>query len=1616
MVKNLFRLRQMLLSLIFCIVIPFLSRAQTTVTITTGTAGTPAYNAGPIYRSTAASAYDASRYSYLYTQAELAAAGITVGAVITSLGWTKNNTATSNGGAIFRIYMKNSTGSDYTLASMPWATLNTGTFMVYENLNQAIPATAFPNYITFPLSTSFTYTGGDLEIATEWDCNQISGNPSTGSYDWNWSTVVNKIYGTGETALSGAGTLSSTTNSISSLDDRRPFLQLIFTPGTACTNPPVAGTSTSNVTGQVCTGSPVNLNLTGNSTGSGLSYEWESSPNNTTYTSLGTAQLLPLKTINPSQTSWYRCKVICSGGTPVYSTPIQVQIAAALSGTYTINSAAATAGTNFNNFTDATNALNCGGISGPVVFNVVAGSGPYNEFISLNDISGSSTVNTIRFNGNGATLQFATDVNNRHMIKLNGTKYTRIDSLNIIAQGTTYGYGAIITGAAQNDSITRCNFNLTAVTSATAANTSGIVFSNSLTSPNSAGVNGSNCYIFSNTITGTTGAGGINMAIALTGDNDNNIIRSNTIVNYYLYGIYVSDGTNNIIDNNLIHRSTKTTVNSANNIYTAGITPGLKITRNRIHSPGGPTANATGTVYGIYLAGDGTGVNPVLVANNAIYNMNQGSALHGIYLTSAPYNMVYHNTISLDVALSSTAITYGIYATGTNTAAEVKNNNVSITAGTAGVKFGFYYNAAASISAAAKNNFYINSTQAGTQNYGYYTTAYTTQAAFQAAYPAMEVGSPAVDPQFVSPATGNFTPGNAILAAAGVNLANVPTDIAGITRSSTPTPGAFEVAPTGSNNAKTTVLVSPAGNFCPGTQSVSVAIGNAGSNNITAVQVNWRLNGVLQTPFSYTGTLSPSTNPLGQNTDTVVLGNANLTAGANSLVIWTSMPNGTADTDPTNDTLTTSLNTATFALAATADTICENGSSILSLTPATGYATGALQWESSNDGITWTPIANSDNVNYTVSGITSSKRYRVKIITGGGNCYSPSKTITLTDVDVLTSSGAARCGPGSLSLTATGSAGSTLKWYTAATGGTAIGTGSSFNTPNINSTTTYYVAASSGGSSTFDIYNLANLSPQRNWHTSTAGWGSMFTVNQNCTLDSLTIYPLGTGTIQIQVLNPTTNAVLQTSAVVNITGTGYTGTPVRIPVGLNLTPGSYKLGQSTTGITNMGSQNIGTIGYPFSCPALTITSGSQGTGAVANVFYWFYDWRVTVGTVSSCESAREPVVATINTIPTVSLGNDTTICPSTSLTLNAGNPGSTYLWSNGAATQSISVTNPGTYSVALTTATSPCMGRDTIIVSPGTVPVNILQAGADLCEGNTLTLDAGNMGSTYLWSTGATTQTIDVTTGGTYTAAITSADGCSINPTGTTVTMRPLPVVNLGNDTILCGVGSGMLLDAANPGYTYLWNTGATSQTIQTSDSGTYSVTVTSPYQCSSTEDIHIGYYEPATTDGFNFIPLFQTQVGMVRFEPINPLHVNSYLWEFGDGNTSTQAMPVHTYTSNGNYQVRLTVTNECGSTDTSLMIYVDLTTGIRRMDQYKAEIMVYPNPAQQDLVVENKTEGVKMEYLVVYNSIGQKVYSSADIRGNRHLIDVASLPSGNYFIHIQTSKGLTYRKFSVTR
>lgn len=1467
---------------------------------------------------------------------------------------------------------------------------------------------------------------------------------------------------------------------------------------------------------------------------------------------------------------------------------ISLVLHASMSGTFTIDANSAMSTTNYQTIDSFVSDLEQYGVCGPVVANVVPGSGPYNEIVNIGDIPGASSVNTIRINGNGETVQYNNTTSDRQMLILDGAKYVTIDSLKFKTQDATYGWGALITNGSEYDSIMRCEFDLTSITSTASASSSGLCFSASATSATSAGSNGSHCYVGYNQIKGTTGSGSCYYGISVAGTSDSNVIEHNLVENFYYYGIYISGATGTHVLYNDVNRETKTDVTTFYGIYTTGDVPGTQIVGNKVHAPGG-TNGSTSSCYAMYLLGDGTATQPVLVANNAVYDINQGGTVYSMYLSTSPYNLIYNNTANLDQALSSTSTNYGIYATGTNTGTEIKNNNISITAGGTGTKYGFYYSTNASIDDAQKNNFYVNSTQSGTQNYGYYASAFATQSAFQTANPTLEAGSPAEDPQFVNAATGNLTPQNTLLIGQGMDLSNfVPKDINGNPRPATPTIGAFEQPPTGNNNAATIALLSPTGNYCPGSQMVNISVYNAGVNNITSLQVNWSVNGVTQTPVSYTGTLVPLTSTAGQNSDTIALGNAMFSNTTPTTIdVWLSLPNGTTDTIPSNDSLFGTFQATQYTVLSLVDTQCAGNNATINLSPNSGYAPGEITWQSSGDGSLWTDIANSDTVSYTDSTITASTWYRVKVGTGIV-CYSDSFHVTVLNLSIDSVHNAERCDTGVVTLEAFGTPGTTIKWYDDPTGTTPVYSGNSYS-PSLTATDTFYVSSTlgSGGGNGIRIteMNIGNTDGLEIQNVSGApvdvtGWKVAISDDYTTitTVNSI-----------VQTLNGVLNAGDILSWTDASTASNYWGNNILWdPTG----KGWVILIDANNNVVDFVSQDwpestLQTTSLTISGVSINLDGSWTGSGldgstaGSSNSFLRFgntdnddaSDFEIassSIGTQNSnivlpfsgigggCESTREPVIATINPIPAVDLGNDTSICPGAStIVLDAGGQGASYLWNTGASSQTITINTGMTYSVTVT-GTNGCTNSDAVIVQNGTNPVRVLPTSLALCAGDIDSLNAGNPGSTYSWNSGESTQKLGVQTAGTYNVNITSATGCTIKDS-TTVIVHALPVVNLGADTALCP-GDNVTLDAGNTGSgnSFQWNTTATTQTISASDSGIYAVTVTNVYGCQQNDSIHIatnpapisvlpdttdwctgtmpnldagnvgsdylwstgdisqtvpvnasgtytvtitntygcsitsatevvvrqtpivnlradtsicsgvsitldagaqpsgssyewsngdstqttqafggGLYTATVTNQYGCITSDDVNIGLLPNPVVSGINeaqnangsftfsasglqnigaITGYEWDFGDNTgTSTLEHPTHVYASNGIYTVRLVVFSICGSDTVYKEIQITVN-GIGQISLGQAELKLYPNPATDQITIKNEST-LKMAAIQVYNILGQKILNRELSDPNAYTLHTQELASGVYQIRISFTNGewLT-RKFEIKK
>jgi len=435
----------------------------------------------------------------------------------------------------------------------------------------------------------------------------------------------------------------------------------------------------------------------------------------------------------------------------------------------------------------------------------------------------------------------------------------------------------------------------------------------------------------------------------------------------------------------------------------------------------------------------------------------------------------------------------------------------------------------------------------------------------------------------------------------------------------------------------------------------------------------------------------------------------------------------------------------------------------------------------------------------------------------------------------------------------------------------------------------------------------------------------------------------------------------------------------------------------------------------------TVCAGSPvtldaGGGPTGTVYGWNFGPTSQVVVISSPGEYIAAVTtpggcAAVDTVeifnfpaPGVQLGPDRVQCGT--YTLDAGAGQASYVWSTGDQTQTISLSTGGPISVTVTNSDG-CTQSDTVNITHGSEPTVNIGPDQILCNGQNITLDAGNPGSAYFWSTGASSQTLNVTSPGLYIVLVTDQAGCEGSDTVSIA--GSLLNVNLGPDQSICGNG-GLVLDAGNPGQTFAWSTGDNSQTVFIANPGTYTVTVTDQSGCDATDDINISAL-PGISGDFGH-PSMADLLFPVQFSDSSSPTPVQWFWDFGDGGNSTQQNPSHTYQALGTFTVTLIVSDgTCRDTVTSTIevsniIAVDEELGARSFE-------LYPNPSSGIFHLSFELDQAKGIEIEVLDLNGRRIMGEALSRRINYQgdLDLSTQPQGVYLLRIRAGEGVTYRK-----
>ena len=528
--------------------------------------------------------------------------------------------------------------------------------------------------------------------------------------------------------------------------------------------------------------------------------------------------------------------------------------------------------------------------------------------------------------------------------------------------------------------------------------------------------------------------------------------------------------------------------------------------------------------------------------------------------------------------------------------------------------------------------------------------------------------------------------------------------------------------------------------------------------------------------------------------------------------------------------------------------------------------------------------------------------YTFQTFSCGGGCTGTSVptvvTITPPPTPTITASGPTTfCAGGSVTLTS--SVGTSYLWSTGAT----------TQSITVSTAGSYTVAVTTGGCTGTSAATVVTINPAPATPTITASGPTTFCTGGSVTLTSSagTTYLWSTGATTASI-TPTTSG---TYTVTITNGSGCTaistGTvvTVNVPVAAVITasgPVSLCSGGSVTLTSTAGTSYLWSTG----ATTQSITVSTAGS------------YTVTLTDVNGCTSTSAGTTVTVNPNPTVTItaGGPTTFCTGGSVSLTS-TAGSSYIWSSGGTTQTISVNTSGSYTVTMTDGNG-CTGISAPVVVTVNTPIaaTITASGpTTICQGQTVDLSA-NSGNSYLWSTGATTQVITVSTSGSFSVAVTDGNGCVSTSAVTTVTVNPAPIptITAGGPTTFCAGGSVSL--SSSVGTSYLWSDGGTTQSIVASSSGNYTVIVTYVGGCTATSAVTVVTVNP--TPSATISSSGPTTFCIGGSVTLTSVAANSYLWSTGATSASIVA------STSGNYSVTITDVNGCTATSAPVSVTVN--------------------------------------------------------------------------------------------
>lgn len=686
-------------------------------------------------------------------------------------------------------------------------------------------------------------------------------------------------------------------------------------------------------------------------------------------------------------------------------------------------------------------------------------------------------------------------------------------------------------------------------------------------------------------------------------------------------------------------------------------------------------------------------------------------------------------------------------------------------------------------------------------------------------------------------------------------------------------------------------------------------------------------------------------------------------------------------------------------------------------------SSGTIQWYDLPSG--GTLLASVGTLN--LFGLSTTTTYYVQVT--NGFCTSPRTPViaTINTVPTVTSTTpASRCDAGSVTLQAVASSG-TLNWYDAPTAGSLVGTGISFTTPSISSTTVYYVEATSGICNSVRTAVTATVNVTPSIMSTTPGSrcdsGSV-TLFASANAGTLNWYDAPTGGTLVGTGTSFTTPSISATTTYYVESVNGSCTSVRTSVVATVNASPTITSTSPASICSGDSFNItalassGTINwYNLPTGGTLLATGSNYSLSSLSTTTIFYAQAID----GSCSSVRTPVEVTVTNRPTNTSSTPASRCGNGSVTLSATFTSGTVNWYDAPVggtlvgtgsnfiTPSLSATT--SYFAEATNGVCTSLVRTSVTATINEIPVITSTTPASRCGDGSVTLQATASIGTINWYNAPTGGTL-VATGGSFTTPVLGTTtiyyvevvngGCNSARTAVNATVFAVATITSTTPASRCDAGTLTLNATSNVGTLNWYNvpsggtllgTGTSFTTPSISVSTTYYVEATNGSCTSSRVAVTATIIPTAAPTGFSNQTFCAGEtVGLISVTGSN------VIWY--DAASGGNVIPNGTVLVSGTtYYASQTVTS-CES-PTRLAVTMTLGGCLGNEEFVANVIKLYPNPVI-DVVTISSIE--IMTNLEVINMLGQIVFSKS-INENETTIDMSRYSSGSYIVRVSVEE-----------